>query len=87
MSQNRDPLEALYDDPAVVRAMEVLEKHAITGEQYEKLVAMTTTQKISYTIHQDDGTGHCATCGTEWPAGCAVEKNAVYVAEVGWDRR
>lgn len=33
-----DPLEALYDDPAVVRAMDVLSKHAITGEQYEQLV-------------------------------------------------
>jgi hypothetical protein len=36
---------------------------------------------IQYTIHQDDGTGHCTACGTEWPAECAVEKQAVWVAE------
>lgn len=39
-----------------------------------------TKMGISYTIHQDNGTGHCTTCGTEWPTECAVEKNAVYVA-------
>jgi hypothetical protein len=37
---------------------------------------------ISYEVHQDDGTGHCTTCHTEWPTECAVEKNAAWVAEV-----
>jgi hypothetical protein len=36
---------------------------------------------IEYEVHQDDGTGHCTTCGTTWPTECAVEKNAVWVAE------
>ena len=37
---------------------------------------------ISYTIHQDDGTGHCTGCGGVWPAECVVEKNTVWVADV-----
>lgn len=39
--------------------------------------------QLQITVHQDDGTGNCTACGTEWPAECAVEKNAVWVAEVG----
>lgn len=37
---------------------------------------------LKYTIHQDDGTGHCTGCGGVWPSECVVEKNAVWVAEV-----
>ena len=45
MSNHPDPLQALYDDPAVVNAMAVLKEHAITGEQYEQLIK---PKKIQY---------------------------------------
>jgi hypothetical protein len=35
-------LQRLYDDPAVVRAMEVLNRHGINGEQYDKLIERVT---------------------------------------------
>lgn len=34
---------------------------------------------IEYTIHQDDGTGHCTACGSTWPDECEIEKNAVWL--------
>lgn len=33
-----DSLRLLYDDPAVVNAMEVLKKHSITGAQFQEWV-------------------------------------------------
>jgi hypothetical protein len=38
MSDVNEALQRLSDDPAVVWGMEVLKKHAITGEQYDELV-------------------------------------------------
>ena len=43
---------------------------------------MTSDRRMSITatIHQDDGSGHCAACGTVWPTECAAERHAVWVA-------
>lgn len=38
MSDGSEALQRLYDDPAVVRAMDILREHSITGEQYDELV-------------------------------------------------
>ena len=32
-----------------------------------------------YHIHQDDGGGHCAVCGTVWPTECIAERHAVWL--------
>lgn len=33
-------------------------------------------------VHMNDGNGLCTACGTTWPSECALEKNAVWFAEV-----
>jgi hypothetical protein len=38
MKRKLSEIQALYDDPAVVNAMDVLRAHGITGEQYNQLV-------------------------------------------------
>jgi hypothetical protein len=35
-----------YDDPAVVRAMEVLTGHGITGAQYERLISRAVEERV-----------------------------------------
>lgn len=66
MSTLAEDIEKLAQDESVMWAVRVLTDKGINGVLYDKLIAMTTP-KIGYTIHQDDGTGVCTTCGTGWP--------------------
>lgn len=44
---SRDPLQKLYDNPAVVHAMNVLNQHGITtAEQYDKLMRLGVEREV-----------------------------------------
>lgn len=79
MATLSEDIAALADDEAVMRAVAVLTGKGINGAMFEKLMAGRPTQKIAYTVHRDDGTGHCTACGTAWPTECVVEKKAVWL--------